>query len=80
MRKTAERRKGAEIFSHVSAFPATFFAKRVLDPVKVVKRTLTFQLLHFHADKGLGDDVFIFVEMVFVVVAAFLLVITVVFV
>ncbi len=68
MRKTAERRKSAEMFPHVSAFPHQFPQKERLITDKVVKKTLIFQLLHFQADESLRDGVVIIVTIAFLVI------------
>ena len=69
MRETAERRKSAEMFPHVSAFPHQFPQKERLITDKVVKKTLIFQLLNFQADESLRDGVVI-------VLIAFLVIVT----
>ena len=68
MWKTAERRKSAEMFPQVSAFPHQFPQKERLITDKVVKKTLIFQLLYFQADKGLRDSVVNIVAIAFLVI------------
>ncbi len=72
MRKTAERRKSAEMFPHVSAFPHQFPQKERLITDKVVKKTLIFQLLNFQADESLRDGVVIVLIAFLVIVTAVL--------
>ena len=68
--KSAERRKIAEMFPHVSAFPHQFLQIVRTIPVKVVKKTLIFQLLHFQADESLRDGIVVIVTIVFLIIVA----------